>query len=946
MSIGLESIFKDATLKHDSLSLLLSQWVFDKELITKALQNVSTVFPHFSRHDASHSRQIIVNIERLLGEKVKYLTATDMWLILESAYNHDIGMVVTQKQISDLDSTEFKNFVADISQNSNDPLQGFAKAWLEGSATLPSGSAAHLMVDSYKYLLGEWYRKKHPENSAKVVRNPEEEIGLSSPRNELLPKRLFNVLAAICQAHGESFEKVMQLPFSEAGMATEDCHPRYIACLLRMGDLLDIDDNRFCPVMLKMCGASLPAISHSHVEKHQAITNFRLDSERIKVEANCPSLESYEVTHDWFSWLEQEYHNQSQHWPKIVPSKKLGRLPTLAPPKVKLKEPFVTLSAGKKPTFKIDNDAIFRILRTTGLYTQKSDSIREILQNAVDSTILTIWKNHRSEVEKLDPSSQKLKDVYEKYQIDFSLEDEPESAGKIRVIVQDHGEGMDLDDIKRMLIAGGSSKNSEKNRIIREMPDWFRPSGHFGIGLQSIYLISKSFTVYTRSRKSHESFKLEFRSDSSSSLIITQLPNNSEPYGARFEVIVELEEFPNSMNLHALDRAEMYYETLNNYDFTDSTTNLEDYEKINLSAAAADFQKGSPIKFSGYSKESASELNEFWCEKEKVLLSDITFQEGSFPGLEHRFRGQPIEGYRSRDSMCTGVVDFYGFYAGEFLTYNRDSLLPEAYEHAQTAVRNSILDFIESKYEQLPSEQMGYAAALKYLWQKEAEHGRDYKAGLDSLKLSFSNHPPCTFKEFIEKLKSKEVEYIIPVQDLHGAQTQGEHPFGEKCWELENSREIYNLVVLEATKQGLFYQSTPYRRHYVAPVSRWFSEDVFPLSELSIQKHFEVDKNKNFGKRLLFPCWGKYRALAIQATLNAASRIHHTSYRNDYLVLPFSFDSRRNATKDLSEHLTDWVFNNRKQLSVTKESIKSLYLDLMEDLKEKIPPLFSKPNHN
>lgn len=946
MPAGLESVFKEATLKHDSLSLLLSQWVFDKELITKALQNVSTIFPHFSRHDASHSRQIIVNIERLLGEKVKYLTATDMWLLLEAAYNHDIGMVITQRQISDLDSTDFKNFVADISQNSSDPLQSFAKSWLEGSATLPSGSAAHLMVDSYKYLLGEWYRKKHSENSAKVVRNPEEEIGLSSPRNELLPKRLFNVLAAICQAHGESFEKVMQLPFSEAGMATEDCHPRYIACLLRMGDLLDIDDNRFCPVMLKMCGASLPAISHSHLEKHQAITNFRLDSERIKVEANCPSLESYEITHDWFSWLEQEYHNQSQHWPKIVPSKKLGRLPTLAPPKVKLKAPFVTLSMGKRPTFKIDNDAIFKILRTTGLYTQKSDSIREILQNAVDSTILTIWKSHKSEVEKLNPSSQKLKEIYEKYQIDFNLEDETESPGKIRLIVQDHGEGMDIEDIKRMLIAGGSSKNLEKNRIIREMPEWFRPSGHFGIGLQSIYLISKSFTVYTRSRKTHESFKLEFRSDSSNSLIITQLPNNPEPYGARFEIIVELEEFPSFMNLHGHKRKEIYYELLNDYDFTDSKTNLKNYERINILTAAADFQEGSPIKFSESSKNRACESNEFWCETEKILLSDITFQGSPFPGLTHRFRGQNIDKFHYRDSLCTGIVDFYGFYAGEFLTYNRDNLLPEAFEKAQTAIQNSILHFIEFAYDQLPLEQVGYAAAVKYLWQDEVDHGRDYKCGLDTLKLSFKHHPPCTFKEFIEKLKSKEVEYIILTQERYAEPIEGEHPLGKKCWELSSHRDIYDLIVLEATKQGLSWQSTMYGKHYANHISRWFSEDVFPLCERSVQMHFGVDKNKNFGRRLLFPCWGKYRALAIKATLKAPSTIHHTSYYKDYLVLPFSFDSRRNATKDLSEHLMGWVYDNRKKSSVTKELIEILYLDLIKDLSEKIPELFLKTNHN
>lgn len=941
-STGLESVFKEATLKHDSLALLFSQWTFDKELIAKALQNVSTVFPHFSRHDASHSRQIIVNIERLLGDKVKYLTATDMWLLMEAAYNHDIGMVITQKQIADLDSADFKNFVIDISHTPSDPLQSFAKSWLEGNATLPSGSAAHLMIDSYKHLLAEWYRKKHPENSAKVVRNPEEEIGLSSPRNELLPKRLFNVLAAICQAHGESFEQVMALPFSEAGMATEDCHPRYIACLLRMGDLLDIDDNRFCPVMLKMCGASLPALSHSHVEKHQAITNFRLDSERIKVEANCPSLESYEVTHDWFSWLEQEYHNQSQHWPKIVPSKKLGRLPTLAPPKVKLKAPFVTLSTGKKPTFKIDNDAIFKILRTTGLYTKKSDSIREILQNAVDSTILTVWKNHKSEVEKLDPSSQRLKEIYEKYQISFSLEDQPESTGKTRLIVQDHGEGMHLEDIKRMLIAGGSSKNLEKHRIIREMPDWFRPSGHFGIGLQSIYLISKSFTVYTRSRKTHDSFKLEFRSDSANSLIIESLPADQEPYGARFEIDVELEEFPSRMNLRASQKEDMYYELLNDYDFTDSKTNLRDYERINILSAAADFQEGSPIKLDGFCTDQSIEKSEYWCDKEKVLLTDLKFGESIYLGLEHRFRGQAIEKFRGRDSLCSGIVDFYGFYAGEFLTYNRDNLLPEALDKARSAAQKSILNYIESRYDQLPPEQVGYAAALKYLWQDQDEHERDYKPDLESLTLTFKHHPPCTFKEFIEKLKTKEVEYIIQIRDRDIKYTRGTHALGRKCWELAHSIEIYELIKIEATKQGLFWQKFTSSQRYVTSISRWFTEDVFPLCELSVKNHFEVSDSKNFGKRLLFPCWGKYRALAIEVSLNAASTIHHTSYYNDYLVLPFSFDWRRNATSDLSEHLTEWVFNNRKKPSITRDVINNLYVELMEDLKENIPDLFLK----
>ena len=109
--LSLEKVFEESCDKHEHLKLLASQWRFDKELISKALQNISSLFPHYSRHDASHSKQIIVNIERMLGERILHLTATDMWLILESAYSHDIGMVITHKQIQDINSPEFNAFV-------------------------------------------------------------------------------------------------------------------------------------------------------------------------------------------------------------------------------------------------------------------------------------------------------------------------------------------------------------------------------------------------------------------------------------------------------------------------------------------------------------------------------------------------------------------------------------------------------------------------------------------------------------------------------------------------------------------------------------------------------------------------------------------------------------------------------------------------------------------
>jgi hypothetical protein len=104
--------------EHGALKTLASQWDFDAKLIPKALQAVGNLFPHYSRHDESHSRQILVNIERLLGESVSLLTATDTWLILEAAYWHDIGMVVPKQDLSEeLQSEEFQDFLASLRQS-------------------------------------------------------------------------------------------------------------------------------------------------------------------------------------------------------------------------------------------------------------------------------------------------------------------------------------------------------------------------------------------------------------------------------------------------------------------------------------------------------------------------------------------------------------------------------------------------------------------------------------------------------------------------------------------------------------------------------------------------------------------------------------------------------------------------------------------------------------
>jgi hypothetical protein len=82
--------------KGKQSEILLARWNYDKKIIPIALQSVANLFPHYSLHDESHSITIINNIIRVMGiETFDKLSAIDIWLILEAAYIHDIGMVVS-----------------------------------------------------------------------------------------------------------------------------------------------------------------------------------------------------------------------------------------------------------------------------------------------------------------------------------------------------------------------------------------------------------------------------------------------------------------------------------------------------------------------------------------------------------------------------------------------------------------------------------------------------------------------------------------------------------------------------------------------------------------------------------------------------------------------------------------------------------------------------------
>lgn len=929
--ISLEEHFKEVCNGHPHLKLLESQWRFDEELIAKALQNVNSIFPHYSRHDASHSRQILVNIERMLGEKVKYLTATDTWLIMEAAYNHDIGMVITQKQLKDMDSEEFELYVKDVVSQPENSLHHFAKEWQSERARLPKGAESHEFLNKYVQLIAEWYRKKHPENSAKIVVNPVEEIGLNSPRNELLPKRLFGVLSKVCQAHGQGFSEVMKLPFSEAGMASEDCHPRYVACLLRMGDLLDLDDNRFCPIMLHMCGEHLPGISKAHLDKHHSIKHFRLDAERIEVESECPSPEAYEVSFEWFKWLETEYHQQTQHWDKIVPSKLLGNLPTLTTPSVTIKEPFYVLEQGKKPCFRVDQKAVLELVRSTGLYSSKFESIREVLQNAVDATLIAVWELHGAEILDLNPTEPRLRELFDKYPIAVEFDEDPNDGKFITLRIIDQGTGISFDTLKYMMEVGATYKNRPKQNIIEDMPVWYRPSGNFGIGLQSIYLISDKFTIKSKSRSSHEALKVSFSQKADRSVVIKKVPASSMGYGTVLEMKIKIKKFPESMQLMTLPDESPLALKLNEYDFTASGANLRCYEIIKIYESVMSFNEESPIKIRYAGMPTTTPGDSFFCGKSDVVLSRVNFGRGEYPRLLTSFRGQPFEGFNYSFHCISALVDFYGHSAKSFLTYNREKILPHASRRARRDAITAIISYIDKCYSQIPQDQKPYAAAFYMLYAGSVT---------DVLESQLLNYDVHFTDGSVKTLAS--IASGIELGTFTSITMPGYGdpiPASSTILAKEGASPALDLIMKFATKRGFYHKLVASGSLIKGCTYEWSNRDAPPLSDELFREVMsqKFGFNHGVGSRLLFPCWGRYRKLAIAAEIHWAKVFSPNRGYADMMVLPCHFFNGQSEPKfHDNDELSQWTFENAKYKGSTKAELLVLFDELALHLRELI----------
>lgn len=587
---------RNATERH---KCLWHAWNHNKRWLIQLLEWVMPSFPTYSKHDVSHAETVIHNIEMLMGENViKNLSASDCFLILHVIYIHDIGMCITSEYRKELmDRPEFINFLrecrsdpilreyADIllleCEELRESLTGSKNDCLEKTPEQEKTRTLQMKLKVYyavMYLVAEYRRYNHGQESQKIL------LGWIADNSQLgagfstsgIPSRFFYTIGTCASVHTSyDFNDIMSLPKQDGGYAHDYMHPRFAAVLLQLGDALDLDNDRFHPLM-ESFNYNIPAASKLHIGKHKAIRRLRISPSRITIHANCEFPEELRLVQREYEGIKDILKNATFNWSAICPEDLDMVLPELEQLFLMLNGEAISADL-VKTGFRIQQPKAFNLLQGSNIYrNEKFVFLREVFQNAVDATKLEYWKDWkgsrwRKNGEKnceqfLDSHAYPIevefhlaiKGEYDrKYRILDTEDDYKCYVGKRRkddskeeienpefgvvVKVTDYGTGITKKDI--LEIANVGSKYIPSASIYADMPEWLKPTAEFGLGLQSIFLVTDYFKAHTHARNG-ECYEIEFNGTGEKgdgSINVVPVSSSDQAYGTCFEIFVSSE---------------------------------------------------------------------------------------------------------------------------------------------------------------------------------------------------------------------------------------------------------------------------------------------------------------------------------------------------------------------------------------------------------------------
>lgn len=729
---------------------LCSSWELNKTTYKNILATIQLNYPHYSLHDSTHSESIITNIEMILGEdRIKKLSPTDTWLILNCAYLHDFGMVLLYSNIEREWSTEdFQKYLKKLKKSSDFNLKeaiNYIENLQENLNKDDFEIIWPLKIRQYvTEIISDYYRGRHSDLSKEYL-NKLEEWNLDLTQNGLINTRLINLIAEISSLHTHEFSDVMKLDYISNGYNADYIHPRFIAEMIRLGDLLDLDNRRFNEYVENVVG-EFPEKSKVHKAKHKATTHILITPEIIELRADCPDNRVYREVRNLVTWLDEEIKNIYLNIKDIFPNNLEGYIPKLK--KVDLlidgKE---DLEGRSDLKFKISQKKAFEIVEGSNIYGEKMAFIREFIQNALDASKIQLWRDLNDGIydillkdtkyESLTPFELLKCKILDNYNINIYINNI--NTDTVGVIIEDKGTGISLENLKLMCDVGESY--DDKSEIYNEscssdsMPSWLRPTSGFGIGMQSGFLVSDKFKVHTKCDNSPV-MEIQFEPATTGYISIIQSNQKIKKRGTRVEIQVgDIVNFKYSLGgnvdnfinneYDAFKESNLIFYKILDYIYSNIYSiffpirvyidGKEEKNLINSKEIIKDF-KSYNDRYLYYSVKDSDNII-IW-DKEKSIYFSISITNNDLQNtyLEIYFKGCCVEKIGFRVSGGFEIfADIYGFDTKKSLQLSRKELTNYGKEQLVDAINEVIEKYLLILKQNLTKESNGKIDKFKFI---------------------------------------------------------------------------------------------------------------------------------------------------------------------------------------------------------------------------------------
>jgi hypothetical protein len=466
--------------------------------IEKILSHGGTDPSAFTLHDEGHAFRVAQRMVLLMPTNLlQKMSSFEICLLLLSAYCHDIGMTPTEQKVTAHYAYLLSGDVGTLSENE----VGLMQEWLDDAGfELEPPMCEHGLTSEQvrraQEIVTSYCRFRHNDWSEGWIRDNVASLVMGSYVNWT------EHLVALCRSHREGYVELSGDRFAPRMVAgtNQVVHLRYLACLLRVADILEFDPERTPDVIFRH--RDIPPESRVYWWRDHYIS-IGEDNSQLVIHAEPPDAMIHkailtfldDVDHElWIcSRLSAETHFGD------LPGFENASLPhrwRLLPSLRRIIQPKNEAYEYIEGAFKPDAKRLLRLFTGEQLYHNSIAAVRELMQNSLDAVSeMMAYEQLEARRKNVELSSAASR---QGHFVELRLS---ESEGSHWLCCTDTGAGMSKEIIRDHFLVSGAPQRRDLLTLKRRCRDSNIPfchTGRFGIGVLSYFMLADGLEILTR----------------------------------------------------------------------------------------------------------------------------------------------------------------------------------------------------------------------------------------------------------------------------------------------------------------------------------------------------------------------------------------------------------------------------------------------------------------